>query len=305
MTHLRNPRWFATAALVLLAGGAIWYWRSRGAPPTAELILHLPPADAVILHVDVATLRRAGVLDLIAGSRAAEESEYKDFVTHSGFNYREHLDAVVASFHNDQANLLLSGRFDWKALEAYAARQHGSCKDGFCRMPASAPNRFASFFALRPGVMALSSGPDAWGAAAMRNPVRTRPAVRSAARPVWLYIPGSAFKSADGLPSGTRLFAKALEDAEDAVISAGLQGTKLEAQIEATCKSEEAAVLLKAQLDKVTEVLKKLILRTGGQPNSRDLSGVLTQGTFLRENRRVIGRWPIERAFLESLGGGQ
>jgi hypothetical protein len=89
------------------------------------------------------------------------------------------------------------------------------------------------------------------------------------------------------------------------LISAGLEGTRLEAQIEATCKTEEAAVVLRAQLDKVTEVLKQLIQRTGGQPNPRDLSGVLTKGLFRREDRRVIGRWPLERAFIESLAGGQ
>jgi hypothetical protein len=52
-------------------------------------------------------------------------------------------------------------------------------------------------------------------------------------------------------------------------------------------------------------VLRKLISRTGGQPNPADLSGVLTQGSFRREGRRVIGRWPIERALLESLAGGR
>jgi hypothetical protein len=305
LTHLRSRWWFAAAALALLAGSAVWIWRGRRALSTPELLAHLPPADAVVLHIDVAALRRAGLLDLIAGSRAAEEADYTAFVGQSGFNYREHLDTVVAAFHNGQVHMLLCGRFDWTALQAYAARQRGSCENGFCRMPASTPNRFISFFALRPRVMALSSGPDAWGAAAMRNPVRVRPAIRTSGKSVWLYIPGAAFKSADGLPSGTRLFAKALEDAEDALISAGLEGTRLEAQIEATCKTEEAAVVLRAQLDKVTEVLKQLIQRTGGQPNPRDLSGVLTKGLFRREDRRVIGRWPLERAFIESLAGGQ
>ena len=52
---------------------------------------------------------RPCLLDLIAGSRAAEEFEYKTFVTQSGFNYREHLDTVLASFQRDQAYLLLGG----------------------------------------------------------------------------------------------------------------------------------------------------------------------------------------------------
>jgi hypothetical protein len=305
LTYIRNRSWFAAAALALAAGGAFWYWQSRRDLSPAGLIEHLPPAEAVVLHIDVAALRRAGVLDLVTGSRAAEESEYKTFVTQSGFNYREHLDTVLASFANDQAYLLLRGRFDWKALEAYAVRQGGVCENGFCRMPASTPGRNISFFALRPSVMALSSGPNAWGAAAMRAAVKTRPALPSVSKPVWLYVPGAAFRSAGGMPAGTRLFAMALEGVESALVWVGPDGAKLEAQLEATSKTEEGAVILKAQMEKVTDVLRKLISRTGGQPNPSDLSGVLTQGSFRREGRRVIGRWPIERALLESLAGGR
>jgi hypothetical protein len=304
LTRVRHWRWHVAAALLVSAGAALWYWQSRRIPPFARLIEYLPPADAVVLHIDVAALRRAGVLDLIAGSRAAEESEYRTFVTQSGFNYREDLDSVLASFHGGQVNMLLGGRFDWKALEAYARRQGGTCENGFCRMPASTPGRTISFFALHERVMALATGPDPWGAAAMRSPSRARPALRTAAKPVWIYVPGSAFKSADTLPAGTRLFAKALEDAESALVWLGPDGAKLEAQLEATCFTEDSAVVLKAQMEKVTEVLRKMILRAGEQPNPRDLSGVLTQGAFRRDGRRVIGRWPIERAFLESLAGG-
>ncbi|MBI4873413.1 MAG: hypothetical protein HY822_02130 [Acidobacteria bacterium] len=304
MIHFRNRTLWAAAAAAVVAGAGLWFWQSRRHLSVAELADHLPPTEAVVLHIDVAALRRAGVLDLIAGSRAAEESDYKSFVTQSGFNYREDLDTVVASFHSGQTSLLLGGRFDWKALEAYAARQGGGCENGFCRMPASTPNRHISFFALRPNVMALASGPDAWGAAAMRSPTRTRPAVRVTSKPVWLFVPGAAFKSAGGLPPGTRLFAKALEDAENALVWVGLDGVRLQVQIEATCKTEEGAVILRAQMEKVTDVLRKLILRSGVEANQRDLSGVLTQGTFQRKGRVMIGRWPLERAFLESLAGG-
>lgn len=287
-----------------MAGAAFWFWRSRRTPGVAELIEHLPPTEAVVAHIDVAALRRAGLLDRIAGSRAVEESDYRAFVAQSGFDYRDHLDGVLAAFHDGQVHLLLTGRFDHKALETYAARQGGSCERGYCRMPASTPGRVISFFGLRDRVLAVASGPDPWGAAAMQNAVKTRPAIRWMAKPVWVFVPGKAFRSADSLPAGTRLFAKALEDAEDALFWIGPEGTKFEVQIDATCKTEEGAVILRAQLDKVTDVLRKMIQRTGGQPNPADLSGVLTQGTFRREGRRVVGRWPVERAFLESLAGG-
>jgi hypothetical protein len=297
----------AAAALAALAAGALWYWWRGRDLALESLIQHLPPAEAVVLHADVAALRRAGIVDLVAGSRAAEESDYQRFVTESGFNYREDLDTVLASFANGEAHILLRGRFNWKALEAYAAGHGGGCEKGFCRLPASTPGRHISFFALRPKVLALASGPNPWGAAAMRAAVATRPNLPAPSRPLWLYVPGAAFRSAGGerMPAGTRLFAKALEEAESALLWVGPAGAGLEAQLEASCKSEEAAVMLKAQLETVTDVLRKLISRTGGQPNPADLSGVLTQGTFRREGRRVIGRWPLARAFLESLAGGR
>ncbi len=39
-------------------------------------------------------------------------------------------------------------------------------------------------------------------------------------------------------------------------------------------------------------------------PNPADLSGVLAARSFRRVDGRVVGRWPIERAFLWSLFGG-
>jgi hypothetical protein len=39
-------------------------------------------------------------------------------------------------------------------------------------------------------------------------------------------------------------------------------------------------------------------------PNPRDLSGVLVAGKFERLGARVLGRWPLARAFLEKLASG-
>jgi hypothetical protein len=103
-------------------------------------------------------------------------------------------------------------------------------------------------------------------------------------------------------PTGTRLFAKALESAERAMFTLTPASEDLELRVNVTCRSEEAAAALKAQLQGITELLQKLIAREAQKPTASDLSGVLTAGTFERKDRHVTGRWPVPRALIESLG---
>jgi hypothetical protein len=46
-----------------------------------------------------------------------------------------------------------------------------------------------------------------------------------------------------------------------------------------------------------------MIAKEGAKPGRGDLATVLLEGTFRQEQRRVLGRWPIDRAFLEALAG--
>jgi hypothetical protein len=55
----------------------------------------------------------------------------------------------------------------------------------------------------------------------------------------------------------------------------------------------------------VTEVLRQLIEKEKQKPTPADLAGILTAGVFHQDDARVLGRWPIERAFLDSLAGKQ
>lgn len=268
------------------------------------MIRHLPPAEAPLLYIDVAALRRAGILELIAGSKTAEESEYAAFVARSGFNYREDLDAVMASFQEGQTFLIANGRFDWRKLEAYAREQGGACDDSFCRLPGGAPGRRLSFFPLTRSTLAFASGPNEWAAGLMRSGGKPGPRFRPPEAAVWLAVPGAALKRAGSFPSGTRLFAKALESAERIVLTAGEHQGGIRAGLEATTRSEEDAVILRAQLEKVTGVISKFIARVDQKPNPRDLSGILTEGKFRREGVRVIGTWPVPREFLEALSKG-
>jgi hypothetical protein len=59
------------------------------------------------------------------------------------------------------------------------------------------------------------------------------------------------------------------------------------------------------KLTTTTDLLKKMLEREKMTPNPRDLSGVLVAGTFKSEDKRVVGGWPVERGFLETLVTGK
>jgi hypothetical protein len=117
-------------------------------------------------------------------------------------------------------------------------------------------------------------------------------------------VPSAALRKLDGLPGGTRLLAKAMEDSENILLSAGPQGTQYEARVEVTCRNDQDAAALGAQLERITSLLRDAIAREKRQPDPNDLSGVLTGGVFEHTGRRVMGRWPIASGFLETLAGG-
>ncbi len=272
-------------------------------PGPAELLRHLPRDGAAVVYIDVTALRRAGVLDLLAGSRSVEDTEYRAFVERSGFNYRDHLDAVLASFRGEEVFILLRGRFDWSSLRRYVAEGGGECRDDFCRMAASTAGRHISFFPLRPRMMALAVSPDPRAASALRSPRGEAPA-KIPGEPVWLSVAPALLRSTRGLPPGVALFLAALGNAQSVTLAGGADGENFQASLEAECASAADGAVLAAQLEKLTDVLRKMIAREKQSPNPRDLSGVLTAGTFRREDRRVYGRWPVRRAFLEALAAG-
>lgn len=283
--------------------GLVAYLRFRKTS-TADLVARLPAGDAVILYIDFAALRQAGILELFAGSDMVQEPEYRAFVSESGFDYQRDLDSALVSFHRDGVFFMLRGRFDWSSLNQYTTRQGGLCHNSFCRVAGSTPERKISFFPVEPNLMALAVAKDSWAASLLsaRKPDRMQPAIPN--QPVWSFIPASVLKKADTLPPGARLFAGVLEGADQIVLSLGPQGYRMELLLDVACHSPQDAAVLASQLEKATSVLRESIARENRQPNPRDLSGLLTGGVFTQQDRRVLGRWPVERVFLEALAGG-
>ena len=276
------------------------YWKlSRSASP-GGLLAHLPAEEGVILAIDFAALRQIGLLEALASSSVAQEPEYRSFLTETGFDYNQDLDYAVAWFHGETTCVLLRGRFDWGRLKAYAVSQGGTCRSAFCRLQGSTPNRKISFFPLSTDVMALAVSPDEWAANGLARDVPQRRGMAIPPQPVWLLLPASRLRSAESLPAGTRLFAKAMEGTDKVVLSlAGRE--ELEIQLEATCHSAREASVLAFQLDGVTRLLREMIAKEGREPNPRDFSGVLAAGSFNATDQRVLGRWPVGREFLQSI----
>ena len=132
----------------------------NGASPFGVMDSYLPIANASVVYIDVDAIRRSGVLNILAGSKAAEEIEYKQFVDATEFDYRRDLDAVAAAFKDNETFFVLRGRFQWKRLTEYARAQGGRCDRGYCVVAGSRPNRRISFRALKPDVLAMAVSAD-------------------------------------------------------------------------------------------------------------------------------------------------
>jgi hypothetical protein len=266
----------------------------------------MPQRDqAVVLYMDVAALRNSGILEKLVGTTgAAEETEYKRFLQESGFDYKRDMDRVMVNSADDTHYILVEGRFDWEKLKNYAKSQGGSCDGDFCSVKGSTPGRMVSFYPAAKNLMAMASSPNDKAAREISSRTPVKPSYDPPQKPLWIHVPGGTVqKQTNGLPAGTRLFARTLENARGILFSLGPQGAdKFELTMDVSCGTPSDAAVVKVQLEKLTELLKGMIAREKQTPSPADLSGVLTSGSFERQSEHVIGRWTIEKAFLDTIG---
>lgn len=280
----------------VLAGGVALY--QRWSFSQDALLRRLPSDGAVIVSIDFGELRKAGILRIFGGSKVTEEPEYRTFVRETGFDYLNDLDSASISFHPSGTYFLLRGRFNWKALEDYAARQGGDCRDAFCRVAGSVAARKISFFALRKNVMALAVGADASAAAKLRTSGPRLAEIPG--EPVWSLIPVAALQRNGGMPAGAAVLAETLDGARSVVLAATPEGTRVALRLDATCDGTAQATALATRLRDITAHVRDAV----ATPDPKDLSGVLAAGVFEQKDVHVLGRWPVGREFLESLAGG-
>ncbi len=290
--------------LVCAAAAGVFFWLRNPPYGAGRLLAMLPVDGATLVYIDSGSLRKSGLLDLLAGSKAAEEADYRKFVEQTGFDYRTDLDAVAAAFVDGRVYTTLRGRFQWAKLAAYAQSQGGECRDAVCSMAGSSPQRNISYYQVASNVLALAVTPDARGVTSI-GPNGRKIELPAALDPVWISVPAAVFNKLDAFPDGTRAFLSPLARAEKITFAAGPQGERLQLRLEVACATPEAAADLTKQLSGVTGLLKDMIGRAHMTPNPRDLSGVLVAGSFQQRAATVVGTWPIERGFVEALASGQ
>jgi hypothetical protein len=251
----------------------------------------------------VDALRRAGILDMLAGSKTAEEPDYKQFVHETGFDYRQDLNAVAAALKDGRIYFALRGRFHWNNLRDYTVRQGGSCHNDFCVLAGSQPNRRISFYPLTSNVLAMAIGPDDFGA----YQVASQPSkivLVAPQEPVWALIPAVALQSMDSLPAAAKAYMPALKGADEIAFSVGVdRNQQLQLGLHVSCKDGAAASALLTQFETITKALRDLLARQRQKPDPADLSGLLASGSFRRDERQVFGTWPIPKAFVDTITG--
>jgi hypothetical protein len=306
MTRRFQP-WQLATLVILVCGGVVWFahWRRAARSfDAAGLLECLPPDRSTHVYIDVDALRRSGILDLLTGSRAAEEPDYRKFVNETGFDYRLDLDAVAAAFLQGDVYFAMRGRFNWRQLSKYARDQGGSCQNAICDMPASTPQRYISFYPLKSDILALAVSHEQRGVL-MIGPGEWATPPQIPAEPVWISAPAFVFSDVKNLPEGTHSFLSPLAQAQRITFAVGPQGDRLQIRLDVTCANPQAAAALADQLSKTTDLLKKMLERQHMTPNTQDLSGILVAGNFEQQDQRVLGTWPVERGFIQALAAGK
>jgi len=283
-------------------GASAFWFHSRGYS-SSQLVQMLPPDRSVHVYLDVAMLRSAGILDLIAGAKSLEDADYKKFVTETGFDYREDLDGLAMAFRDGDVYYAAQGTFDWEKLAAYAPAHGGKCERFLCTTPGSEPGRNVTYYMPRNNILAMATSRTATaGDMVAPGSWQNGPKVPNVG--LWVSAPPHAFTDLSKAPDGTRWFLSPLAQASSTIFTLGAApGGKegFELQMAVTVKDAAAATKLKDQLTEGTGLLVKMMQRENIHANPADLSGVLVAGKFEAKDANVTGTWPISKVFVESM----
>ena len=297
----RQIAFAALPAGLLLVIGVIGFrtYSSHAFFEPRRLLSRFPPEDSLVVSADVATLRGAG---LLSQSKMAMESDYRQFVDGTGFDYTRDLDSVVASFSQRGSFFIARGRFHWVMLRDYALRQGGSCYRDLCRVAGSRPERHISFLPLRDDAIALAVSTDDLAATRLTKTGPPLPeSVPSA--PVWISVSGAQLRRQNSLPPGMHLMLTALTNADRVVITLGPASQGIEAHMEATCRTADDAKLLASQLRSTTALLREAAARDKSSADD-EVTALLTSGSFDQKDHRVSARWPVRKSLIAALTDG-
>lgn len=307
-------------ALVLLCAAAVGLleWRRLQRYDASRLMQTLPVSGAVKVYIDVEALRDSGLLDVLAGSKAAEDPDYRRFADEIAFDYRTDLDAVAAAFVHGDFYAAARGHFDWKRLTEYALAQQGKCSNGICSMPGGQPDRTISFYPLSTEVLALAVSNSPQGVVMIGPPQGKKTGITVPPSAFWISAPGADFKDLKNLPTGTQSFLTPLAQTQEASFSLqpaaaagsgsstpGSSKGAFQIRMDVACTSPDAAAALARVFAETTDVLRRMVVSEHVAPKPSDLTAVLVSGRFETHDASVTGFWPMDRRVIESLVSDQ
>jgi len=290
----------ATAAVLF----AIYSYRHRLVRSDADMLALLPSGQATVFFIDVAVLRQAGVLTLLTGSKPVSDPEYREFVRQTHFDYTTTLDAIAGKVRREGVFLIARGRFEWGELRDYAKAHGGFCVKHSCSVPSSKAGRWVIFSLIQPAVMALTFSASSSAFETLRRDDATASALMRS-EPVWVNIPVDLLRNPKSVPQPLQTFAMSLQFADSIVLSLarpiGNNGAVFNVRLDANFRSAVAAETARNQLEIQTRTLKLDLAREHQIPNPRDLTGLLTAGTFQVVGQHLTGAWPVRNELLNAL----
>jgi hypothetical protein len=270
----------------------------------ADVLSLLPRAQATRFFLNIAALRQAGMLSVLAGVKASQDREYAEFVRQTQFDYTRDMQTLAGEADPQEVLFVIRGRFDWPRLRQYAEAHGGTCADALCRVATSNPGRWASFRAIQPDVLALALSNNSLAALTL-SPRAGAPSDLVLTQPVWLKVSREILRNPSSLPVPLRIFAISLQPADPVILSlAPAQepgNAAFDLHLDAYCPSVATAETVRNQLEIQTRMLKLELARERQHPNPADLTGLLTAGTFEVVNRRVAARWPVSKELFKAL----
>ena len=293
----------AVCAAVL--GGLYWY-RSRMEWTPANMASYLPRVNTTIAYVDFEKLRAAGLFDLIAGSKAVEELDYRQFVDSTAFEYRTDLDRVAIAFQGENRFVVARGKFDWRKINDYLIKAGGTCHNSVCNYQSTqVTGHSVSYMPIRTSVIGLYAGSTDLGVYDLSQRRIEEGAGEFPDAPFWVSVPASQWAAAKELPAGTKAFASVFAEAERVVFSVNADADKkLKLYGDIACLNPIGAGKIHARLVEATGLLKKMMAREHQTPSGKDLSGLLAGGEFKVESSNVHASWPLDRMLIEALMSG-
>lgn len=271
----------------------------------ANLTSYLPRVNTTIAYLDLEKLKEAGLLDLIAGSKAMEELDYRKFVDATGFDYRTDLDRVAIAFQGDNRFVVARGKFEWKKFNEYLQSVGGKCHNTVCNYQnTQLLGHSISYMPIRASVIGLYSGSTEMGVFDLSQRRLDDRVKEIPDAPFWVSVAASQWITNKELPAGSKAFASVFGEAERVVFSVDGESGKLKLRAEVYCATADAALKLNARLMEATDLLRKMMARENEKPSTKDLSGLLAGGEFKTAGQKVEAVWPLDRAFIEALTSG-